>query len=690
MELNRLMLELLSLLLEADGRIDQRDAAESLQCSRRALNYHLEKVSSWLRENGLPAVQAQGDTLLLESGCLPELRRLLETRSQNEYLLSRGERAAFTVLAAALSPQPVTIEWLRAAFDVSRNTVVNELGELKHALSAQQLVLCSTGRGGYELQGSEQEIRYRVMTALFYCLAGGASERAMQLIYDAAAACSGRPFGAEEQHRLEQLVQPAEEALDTRFGASSLQEIALYLLMIVLRNGKGGVCRLPEKEFPAQKLAAGQAVLTRAAAMGLRADAQESVYFTAVILGSKIYDTLGPIREDTDEYRLTRQLIDAFEARACVTFANKQQLTERLLLHIRPMLFRYRYRIKVRNISTREVKQKYKNLFLAADAVVQQVAPAYGIEVDEDEAAFLAMYLGGFLEEAYPSDCGGRQILLVCGFGQGTSLLVKQQAEQLLGAPARYTIKDERQFSPQDYRSYDLVLSTLPLPSDAKLIRVSPVLTRVQQQKLLEWDLRSRQAAGGVSKPQQVLSIVRQYAHIENESGLYQQLLEYFAAGEAPRPQQPTLAQVLRREYVHIETGTPDYETAIRGACAPLVRAGVIGSGYADSVLEIMRRYGLYFELQDGILLGHAKPGSRVSSVALTLSLYRTPLDFAPWGKKIRIIFMLATPDNKAHHTLLQDLLRLIQNEESRRRLLACDFADEEELYRYIIARMVE
>ena len=62
--------------------------------------------------------------------------------------------------------------------------------------------------------------------------------------------------------------------------------------------------------------------------------------------------------------------------------------------------------------------------------------------------------------------------------------------------------------------------------------------------------------------------------------------------------------------------------------------------------------------------------------MGVALSVFRKPVLFPKWDKEIRVMFVLAAPDNESHLPLLDDIMKLIGNGACRRQLTDGNFAD--------------
>lgn len=688
MELNKNLYQILKLVIESNGQASIKDIIKALNNSKRALYYNIDKLNQWLVDNDLNAAQFKNDRLIIKNQDLEILKDDYSSWDRTGYIFSKEERIAFTVLYVGLSHQNVTLDYLKTRFDVSKNTVMGELGQLKKEIRKQKIEIISIPKRGYVFKGDERQIRYLIMSKFFDGLASGVKSESLKILLSSVEYFSQTKIDPELLVHMEALVHDAEEFMKERLFSTSVYEVVLYILLIYVRNQKNAICGIDQRIYSTSDLAAAQYLIEAFQSYSIEIRSEEKNYLASVLLSSKVLDMGSMIDTKDVAYRLSKDIIDIFEAKMCVAFPEKQPMINKLLMHIKPMVYRAEFKIKVRSACVWEIKEKYYELYNVTRLILDQLGTKYGINIDDDEVCLISLYLGGYLRQRDMDDIEKR-ILIICGFGLGTSLMVKQQIEMVLGDAYEYVIKDVRQFTRNDLKSFDLVVSTVSRIEDQQIMYVSPLLTEYQKQKLIEWDMSVGVIKNKNLIPQEILNIVKKYAEVSDEQALVSNLKSYFMGNiEKEKGMDFSLKSILTKQHIFISDGQDSYEQAIRLACCLLMESNIIGNEYADSVLQIMETYGLYFEVCEGVILAHGKPSDKVSGVGISVTLFKEPVSFYKWDKKIEVIFMLATKDNFSHIQVIKDLLEFLKVEDNLRCLKACDFNCEEEVYQFLIKKI--
>lgn len=693
MELNVIIIEILEALMSGDGKAGISDLSVSLGVSKRTLLYNLKKLNDALRQNGLPQVTASENSLHLDcSGCGEIRERLLGSKGA-AYILSAEERKALILLSAGLIGQNVTVDWLCSFMEVSKNTVLGDVAGLKRELMEPGIQMISRARQGYHIQGDELTIRYCIYEYLSRIGTEHTKAMADRILFTAVEARTGKKFEKDEIFStVYGVIKQAESCVMGKYNHDSLAELAYYVLLILCRSGHGSLyisdeCLKSSKEFEA----AGD-ILQSLGEAGLMIPMEECPYLAAILLGSKRYSYHEIAAQSmVDLGAFAGELIDTFETKACVRFGNRGQRIDQFLVHLRPMYYRLKYHVKVRNQYADEIRTVYSGIYDLTLSSVRAIEGRYGLSVPADEIAYICVYFASWLKQQRTGRwTGARCILIVCGAGIGTSLLLRQQITDILGMGYRYETKDFRESAVSDTLRYDMVVTTVDLPYHSdKILKVNPILTARQKEKLLAWSFSGSGGDELLARVEQVIAVAEQYATINNRSKLAINLRRYFENNGEPQ-EMPRLWDVLTEPMVRVCGHPLDERRAVAYACEALLSAGLVDAGYAGSVWEIIDRMGLYSEIIPGVLLAHAHPSSEVNGVGLSLTVFPGRVQFEKWEKDIAVIATLCAVDNQSHSLVLHDLIRLLEDDSVKSALLDCPYKTGGELYRFLLSKKEE
>ncbi len=107
-------------------------------------------------------------------------------------------------------------------------------------------------------------------------------------------------------------------------------------------------------------------------------------------------------------------------------------------------------------------------------------------------------------------------------------------------------------------------------------------------------------------------------------------------------------------------------EEAIRLAAKPLLDNGDIKEEYVDDIINKMEELGPYMAIMPSVVIAHSRPGELVERDCISMMTLDEPVYFGNEDNDpIEIIFVIAAKENNSHLDVLQDLARVLIDEEA-------------------------
>ena len=701
MSINRNTTTILAALIEGGGNVSALDLCSSLAITRPVLLYHIKELNKELHAHRLPGVTLDGDQLAIAPWDRERIDAFMTSASQTDYVFLKEERHDLMLLLTALSPRPITKGCLSEFFSVSRSTVTSDIASFRERLIPRGIRISSQANKGYRPQGDEGTIRWLVMDAWYRLDSGTTSAMArdaLDLSLLEHMGHSSLPSDAPPLTQLAALLQAAvlemQEHTDEPLRYYLLDELAPHLAVIVLRSDAGTVAPcfdLALTDTPEWRIAA--SVLTRLNDLGLTVSNKEQPYIAALLRGERVFARDDPDNA-TDALALSvaSSLITLFEQHMCTSIEARDDFSAKLLPHVRAMLVRAAFHLKIPTSITKFVTERHPALFEATALVASLMNGPLPLDLEDDEIAGLCVYFGSQNVTARHSGAPRetsrkRRILIVCAGGIGTSLMVKQQLTRILGTSyecSTCTLHD----LPSDV-TFDLIVSTVridaPTPPKPHTLLISPIISPQQERELLEWSVRT---ASNSPSTRELTSIIEQYVSGPDALRLLHDVNDYLVGGGAPQQHALHLLDILTANRIDLVDVPLSSAEAIRLGCAPLVRDGFATDAYADEILACIAEYGMYAECRPGILIAHARPGSTCLGTAMSLSIFRVPVSFGTWGSSIRVVFTLAAVDDDRHLPAMRELMTLLSSPETCEALRTWADNTPEALYLYLASRL--
>ncbi|MDB8657830.1 BglG family transcription antiterminator [Streptococcus anginosus] len=459
--------------------------------SRRKIYYHLEKINDALADAGEVISSRPRVGIVLTAHQKELCQALLEGVDSYSYVMSMTERMQLTVLYICIAKERVTIEKLMELTEVSRNTVLNDLNEIRNQLASEQyqVNLASTKAQGYFLKCHPlNKIQY-VHSLLYHIFVEGNHSFVTILTKKI------RNFVGDEillsddlQDFLNQRVQDVEQDLGKKINRHEIK-FMLQVLPYLLLSCRNMALNEEEQEDLKREFtlirkrieyqAAKNLNSNLGATFGLQLNDIE-ISLLAVLLLSYRKDR--DIHATSQDFVQLKEAIDEFiwrfEVSSHFEIENKEDLLRNLLTHCKALLFRKTYGILSKNPLTRQIKEKYADLFAVTKSCSVILEEAWLISLTDDEVAYLALHMGGFLKHNRAEKQDAKRIYLVCDEGVAVQkLLLKQCLYHLPNENLSAVFTTEQFKSVEDILDVDLLITTNDgLETTLPTIQVQPIL----------------------------------------------------------------------------------------------------------------------------------------------------------------------------------------------------------------------
>lgn len=315
----------------------------------------------------------------------------------------------------------------------------------------------------------------------------------------------------------------------------------------------------------------------------------------------------------------------------------------RLALHVQNLLHRAREQAWSRNPLTRSLKATYPMIFEVAVFVASGLQERLGLEIQDDEIAYIAMHVGGQLERRRRADAMLTATIVCPGYYELHELL-RSSVDRSLGRDIEVVGVETRVDPEWAAIDTDLVLTTIdpPAPSGDRprrdgIVRIQPFLTDADVERV-------RAAAGRVRR-------ARRLARLRTE------LERYLDASAFVRGLSPDGGE----------------DAVIRRLGGLLVAQGVIDDEYVERTIERERMSSTAFT--DALAVPHAL-SMTASRTAIAIGIADPSI---PWGEgRVQVVALVAfsESDREAFQTVFEQFVEVFSERDSVQRIVrrAVDF----------------
>lgn len=498
--------DLLSYLIRLKEAETVMAISAALGQSRRKIYYHLDKINEALSSHVAQIVSYPRVGILLNSEQKAACQQLLNELTDYHYVMKGDERRSLSAIYIAVATERVTLDKLMMINDVSRNTILNDLAELREELSSynNKIQLHATKAKGYYFDCHPMALiqyLYKVLAGVYQ----GGNSSFIELF----------------DHKLSET-----QGLSAYFSKEVLDYFHEYLFLSQASLGK--TINIQDSQFMLQIL---PFILLSYRNMQLHSETKTALksdfnliwkrkeYQIAKALASELYHNfklhlddieVGMVamlmlsfRKDQDhhvesqDYEQMRatigDFIDQLELRYQLHFTHKKDLLRQLTRHCKALVYRKAYGIFSINPLTDHIKEKYEELFAMAQSCAVILEQAWQISLTDDDVAYLTIHLGGELRHSH-ADWDKTKLVIVSDDGIGIQkLLLKQCQRYLPNCQIEAVFTTEQYQSVFDLMSVDIVVSTTDaLEALVPILIVNPILSDDDIIRLIRFSKQGR------------------------------------------------------------------------------------------------------------------------------------------------------------------------------------------------------
>ncbi|MBX9974494.1 BglG family transcription antiterminator [Cytobacillus firmus] len=690
MILDQRCMTILTKMVHAPTHVSPQELMEELQVSKRTVYYDVEKINSWLKDQGLDElkyVRAAG--FFLDEEEKQQIKQRLHSFDKAaSYEFSRKERMAWTAILILTREKTIYLQDLMDKLGVSRSTLLADIKELKKQLNQFQVQLNFHKPSGYYIAGEEQDKR----KMLIYCLTQVLTNRGwndllseVQLTIQDTPGLSPEMFLRTDLETIYEILNESESFSGVHYTDEVMETLSAHLFMLIKRFNQGKYIKMDSVEKQVIKetkeYSAAQFICRKIeSGFQLEVPDDEACYLATYLLGAKIsdYDTHELENQDLDILKsMAVRMVDDFQKYACVFFQNRKELERNLLIHLKPAYFRIKYGIELENPLSRSVQESYQDLFILTKKVVHHFEYVLGKKVSDDEVAYIAMHFGGWIDKEGVRVEARKKAAVVCASGIGTSRILQKQIEDLMPFVDVANVYTVREYEKASLADLDFVISTTPVSrKKVPVFIVNPILNPSEKESLL------KQVQASEKKPKSenidaLMDIIRKHADIKDESMLIQELKVYYQSNKEAKSevdQKPMLNEVLTAEKIQFADSVQSWQEALQMASQPLLADQSISQNYIDAMIENVNEMGPYIVIAPGIALPHARPEAGVNKLGMGFLQLKESCAFSEKPEhQVRLFFVLAAIDNETHLKALSQLSKMLSDSDNLEKLQNAD-----------------
>ena len=633
--------------------------AQILGVSQRTVRYDLDAIGGELLKKGQVLCKKAQKGIWLESIAENQAKEQNASWSDYyEYVLSKEERCNAIIVNILNDNTYISTEHLAVKLLISRSTLLTDLKSVKKLLAEHQLNLCSKRGLGLWVEGSEEAIRNLLIHIFATCLhdfgatdiCGDDSSYEVILFREYA---KGLPVKEIAKFFIGLVNENKLPCYDF-----SINHMVLALIVQLKRLNMNKKIlnvesqRLDHYQFKLLEGFSKKIVIELSKYNETVGDRMESRFITKKLLSSKIY-----IFSDEKNITLEHNSVNLVSLNIAKTFVehcqvwlgdiylDDEELMYNLALHLQPAVERAKYGMELVNPLLPQIREQYSNLFMIALRAVGEIERSLGVKISEDEVGYLTIHLGGAIERKKIRTLKKLQVLLVCGNGLGTANLLAitlKNRMPYLDIKKTVSVYEMKETELEDI---DIVISTIALKLEhVAVLQVSPILSE----------------AG-------ITVVENQIQYFYNKKFTAVEKVDTKHLNEV------SLQDVLLPETIELDVEAVDWEEAIKSAGELLVAVKAVEKRYVDSMVQCVKKMGVYIVIGPGLAMPHARCEDGVNKICLSMVRLKSPVNFgSSVNDPVDLIFAFGAVDYKSHLRVLYELWQIFNDHVAMQMLRRC------------------
>ena len=598
--------EFLMLLLENENPQSIQSIQDQLDISRRTVYYIVNKINDVFYDLRMePINNKRGQGYYLTSDQKKVVDSILHSDGTLQNL-SPDERVHYLICWMMYPKANIHIENIMELFDISRNSVFNDLKDLKSEIEKYDVSLYFDIKNGYMING---QVFSKRALLLYY----------LKILLKKIHYKSIEFLDVSEVETFYSRLQQISLKMHNEYDDYNLLAIACLLNIVHYVDEKFDFSILELRDLEKTE------ELHMIDKYFQDLNVHERLYLTIHLLGSKAGSVirLDDSQRDIQLFELALHLVDLFERQTSCDISEKNELVNSLYMHFKLSMYYYQLSIQISNTLLEDVKENYGNLYQMIKNLCESMDDEFPFILTDSEISYITMHFGGHLKQVQGKFYALIRVLIVCPSGISTSTLLKREVENLyanvtvIAATAAENIAQYKE-------NIDFIVSTIDLDTDIPWIKVNAILTKDDKSKIASMmSLNMQTYKLNKDNFSGLFSIIQKYVDPTQMKNLKKDVYDYFREGnlivDVVEEKQLRLKDIMYRDHLIRIDKDIMWDEAIRLASVPLLKTNIITENYINEMIGLVRDYGPYIVIKNRIAIAHAKTEAGANALGTAL-----------------------------------------------------------------------
>ena len=456
--------------------------AEFLNLTERSIRYKIDEINEELGSKKIEIKKREFFSSVTEN----DMDKLFENIEESNYIYSQKEREELIILYTLMKKDNFLLKELADKLSTSKSTIRNDLKNLKKILLEYNIKLLQDDKLKYYFDYSEEDYRYFIAVYLYKYVS---FDKKYDKIFFADLSYFRKIIYKEikeeyinEIDSISKRIKKAE--LD--FMDETLNILVILMLISKKREEKNSNLILDNIEILEKR-----EEYIQLKKNFLDFSNTNLLFFTDYLfkISRDEKDVFIKFRNWLDITVAVIKMVRAFEIESKTNLKNMDIFLDEIFYYIKPLIFRTKRKIKLKNSILRDVENLYPSIFNFLKKNFYYLEDIIEEKVSEEEIAYLVPF---FYKALQNNNKMNKKAVLVTTYKENIALFLKEdiETEFLVDIDKILTLKNFEQIKDQ-LNDYDYILTTFNVEEDfmkeiklAKVIELNPILTEKDIKKL--------------------------------------------------------------------------------------------------------------------------------------------------------------------------------------------------------------
>lgn len=642
--------------IKENGEVSLIENAKNMGISERNLRYKIDDYNYYLKLLGLPEIEIRKREIVVKNTLEEIVKKVAGNMSL--YSFTKDEREKIIITDIFFNNKNISLETFEEKLDISELTLKNDLKVLENYMKT---FIISLDSKNLSYQAEERNVRRLILDILLKnynikYLEGGKIdiEKNYQYGFFICWDKMDEYFKTENVNNAMKVLKNTLDEAKKTIGDENFKILLFYILITFKRFEEHPLKLIKNMEFLTKSEE--YAIVERNfSEYGL--SKSEILNMTEYFLGSHSFGFDDSFYINWVQIELSMMRLIKEVAKSGYEELEKDMfLLENLINHMKPAIYRAKKGIRL----PCEIYDEFKETYPLVLNLVSKAWNKIGIDIkiSDDELAYIAMHFQLAMKRIKSKKL--ENILIVCGAGYSTSRFLSSSIKEHFNVNI-VNIIPYNELENYKNEDIDLVVTTIEGVKfrDKKVIKVSPILSTEDIIKLKNEKLSSSKNI----KLSEIIEIAEKYSENLQKEEMIKELKKRFKhqiLDDVEKDKGLGFLEMLAPSRITIIDKTLPWEEAIERSALSMIEEGFVGESYPKEIMELIKGFGNYMVVQDGIFLGHSGNSESINKTGISLAFFKKPIEF-PENEKVRIVLTLASKDKREHLNGLMEFLGIMR-----------------------------